>query len=156
MKKIGITFILALFVSFFAQAQDYKTGVGVRGGFANGLTIKHFVSSNIALEGIVASRWRGLELTGLFEIHKAALSTQRMKWFYGLGAHVGFWNGKYTQWGNPHNEYMVVGIDGIIGLEYSFSEIPFSLSVDWKPAFNFVGHSGFWADGGAISLRYIF
>jgi hypothetical protein len=156
MKKIGITFMLAMCLSFFAQAQDYKTGIGVRGGFANGLTIKHFISSNTALEGIVASRWRGLELTGLFEIHKAAFNTERLKWFYGLGAHVGFWNGRYTHWGNPQNEYTVVGIDGILGLEYSFREIPFSLSVDWKPVFNFVGYSGFWGDGGAISLRYIF
>jgi hypothetical protein len=50
----------------------------------------------------------------------------------------------------------VVGLDGILGLEYSFVGIPINISVDWKPAFNFAGHSGFWADGGAISIRYIF
>jgi hypothetical protein len=28
-------------------------------------------------------------------------------------------------------------------LEYSFSEIPFNVSIDWKPTFNFYGYSGF-------------
>jgi hypothetical protein len=41
-------------------------------------------------------------------------------------------------------------------LEYNFKEIPFNLSLDWKPALNLVGSSGFWGDGGAISIRYIF
>ena len=82
----------------------------------------------------------------------------RFKWFFGFGAHIGFWNGDYTYhyWGTTGETYTVVGIDGILGLEYSFKEVPISLSLDWKPAFNFVGYSGWWADGGALSIRYIF
>lgn len=156
MKKFGFTFLLAICLTIFAQAQDYNTGIGVRGGFANGLTIKHFIGSNVALEGIIASRWRGLELTGLFEIHNVAFKAERLKWYYGFGGHVGFWDGKYTHWGEPENTYTVIGVDGILGLEYSFNEIPFNISIDWKPAFNIVGYSGFWGDGGAISFRYIF
>jgi len=49
-----------------------------------------------------------------------------------------------------------VGIDFILGLENNFKEIPFNISIDWKPAYNLTGYSGFWADGGAISIRYIF
>jgi len=156
MKKISVVFLLATCLSIAAIAQDYKTGIGVRGGFANGITIKHFIGANTAIEGIIATRWRGIELTGLFEIHNVAFKTERLKWYYGLGGHVGAWDGKYTHWGDPKNSYTVIGIDGILGLEYSFTEIPFNLSIDWKPAFNLVGYSGFWADGGAISLRYIF
>jgi hypothetical protein len=162
MKKIILTSLLALFLFSFGQAQDYNTGIGLRGGLANGLTIKHFISSNVALEGIISSRWRGLELTGLYEIHNRAFQVDRLNWYYGLGAHVGFWDGDYTYkygprtWGEPGRSYTVVGIDFILGLEYNFSEIPFNISIDWKPAYNFVGYSGFWADGGAISIRYIF
>jgi len=156
MKKLGFTVLLAMFLSISVSAQDYNTGIGVRGGFANGLTIKHFIGSKVAIEGIIATRWRGLELTGLVEFHNVAFNTERLKWYYGFGGHVGMWNGRYTKWGHPDNSYTVVGIDGILGLEYSFNEIPFNIGIDWKPAFNFVGYSGFWADGGAISFRYIF
>jgi len=41
-------------------------------------------------------------------------------------------------------------------LEYNFKEIPFNLGIDWKPVFNLTGASGFYGDGGAISIRYIF
>lgn len=158
MKKFGLTILLALGCFIFSNAQDYNTGIGLRGGFANGLTIKHFVTQRAAFEGIISSRWRGLELTGLYEVHGRAFNTERMKWYIGFGGHVGFWNGDYAKpyWGEPGTKYTVVGVDGILGLEYSFLEIPFNIGIDWKPAFNFFGYTGFWADGGALSVRYIF
>jgi hypothetical protein len=156
MKKIVTTCIIALCFFTFSYAQNYNTGIGVRGGFSNGLTIKHFISSKTALEGIFASRWRGFEMTGLYEMHNQAFDTQQLKWFIGFGGHVGFWNGDYAKWGTPGIMYTVIGVDGILGLEYSFLEIPINIGIDWKPAFNFYGYSGFWADGGAISFRFIF
>ncbi|MEX0982358.1 MAG: hypothetical protein WD577_14860 [Bacteroidales bacterium] len=158
MKKFGITILLAFSFVIFSNAQDYNTGIGLRGGFSNGVTIKHFVSSKSAFEGIIASRWKGLELTGLYEVHYSAFQTDRLKWYLGFGAHVGFWNGDYTdgRWGDAGESYTVVGLDLIVGLEYSFSEVPFNIGVDWKPAYNFYGYSGLWADGGALSIRYIF
>lgn len=157
--KIFIVSLLLVFSMFSASyAQDYRTGIGLRGGFANGLTIKHFVSDKNAFEFLFASRWRGLEITGLYEFHNQAFQTNRLNWYYGIGAHVGFWNGDYTNkyWGEPGNNYTVVGLDGILGIEYNFIEAPFNISLDWKPAFNLVGYTGFWGDGGAISVRYIF
>lgn len=156
MKKFVTTSLILFCLISFSYAQDYRTGIGLRGGFANGLTIKHFIGSTTAFEGIVASRWKGLELTGLFEFHNQAFHSERLNWYIGFGGHVGFWNGDNTNWGTRGTDYTVVGIDGILGLEYNFVEIPFNIGIDWKPAFNFVGYSGFWADGGAISVRYIF
>ncbi len=158
MKKIGLTLLLAICGYFFSTAQDYNTGIGLRGGFSNGLTIKHFISEKGALEGIISSRWRGIELTGLYEIHNQAFNVDRLKWYIGFGGHVGFWNGKYHKnyWGEPNTSYTVIGVDGILGLEYSFREVPINIGIDWKPAFNFVGYNGLWVDGGAFSIRYIF
>jgi hypothetical protein len=156
MKKIGLTILLITILFLFGKTQDYNTGIGLRGGFANGLTVKHFIGKKAALEGIIASRWRGLELTGLYEIHNRAFQTDRLNWYVGFGGHIGFWNGNYAKWGTAGTAYTVVGIDGILGLEYNFLEVPFNISIDWKPAFNLYGYSGFWADGGAISIRYIF
>ncbi|MDY0201471.1 MAG: hypothetical protein WC951_10685 [Bacteroidales bacterium] len=158
MKKFGFAILLIFGSYFISNAQDYNTGIGLRGGFSNGVTIKHFLTSNTAFEGIISSRWRGLEVTGLYEIHGRAFNAERLKWFVGFGGHVGFWNGNYTYkyWGDTGTSYTVVGLDGILGLEYSFTEVPINIGIDWKPAFNFYGHTGFWADGGAISIRYIF
>ncbi len=157
MRKLSLTILLAVCCFFIGNAQDYRTGVGVRGGFNSGITVKHFLSSSSAVEGIISSRWRGFQLTGLYEIHKVAFSTERLKWYVGFGGHVGFYDGSRTKhyWGDDGKSYTVVGVDGIIGIEYTFEEFPFNIGLDWKPAFNFIGHSGLWADGGAISIRYL-
>jgi hypothetical protein len=158
MKKIVIICLVVFCLVSISYSQDYKTGIGLRAGFNQGLTIKHFIGEKSAFEFLLATRWRGFEITGLYEIHNQFFNVERLKWYFGLGAHIGFWNGDYTynRWGEKGTRYTVVGVDGIIGLEYSFREVPLNLGLDWKPAFNFVGYSGFWGDGGALSIRYIF
>lgn len=58
MKKYYIIF---LFLSAFGinqlSAQEYKTGIGLRGGWIGGLTVKHFIKEGKALEGIFSSGW---------------------------------------------------------------------------------------------------
>jgi hypothetical protein len=156
MKNIILTLSLAICLVAVVNAQDYKTGIGLRGGLYNGLTIKHFISQTSALEGLISTRWSGFELTGLFEIHNQAFDVERLNWYYGAGAHVGSYNGDNTNWGNSGTSYIVIGIDGILGIEYNFKEIPVNIGLDWKPALNLIGYSHFFGDGGALSVRYIF
>lgn len=156
MKRTLIAFFIFLFFGHVAHSQDYSTGIGLRGGLSSGLTIKHFLGANKAVEGIFDSRWHGVSLTGLYEIHAQAFDTDRLNWYYGAGAHIGFYDTQYKKWGDNSGGYSIVGIDGILGIEYNFKEIPINISADWKPALNLLGYSGFWADGGAISIRYIF
>jgi len=158
MKKILITFLFAFCLVSIGISQDYNTGIGLRAGFNQGLTVKHFLSQKSAFEFLLATRWRGFEITGLYEVHYRAFDADRLNWYLGFGAHVGFWNGDYTypRWGEVGRTYTVIGIDGILGLEYSFLEVPINIGIDWKPAYNFSGYSGFWGDGGALSIRYIF
>jgi hypothetical protein len=156
MRKIVLTFILAVTITAMASAQEYKTGVGLRGGFSNGLTIKHFLGERNAIEGIIATRWKGVDITGLYELHNRAFEVEHLNWYYGFGAHVGFYDGSNTTWGTYGTSYTIVGIDGILGIEYSFSEAPINIGLDWKPAINVIGDNHFWGDGGALSIRYIF
>ncbi len=156
MKKLMFVLLVTLFLGLETKAQDYNTGIGLRGGWGTGLTVKHFLSGNSAVEGILDSRWRGFSLTGLYEIHNQAFDVPRLNWYYGFGGHIGFWDGKYYRDYNNNENYTVIGIDGILGLEHNFDVIPFNLSIDWKPAINLAGSSGFVGDGGAISIRYIF
>lgn len=156
MRRLLVTIIITLSVLSYSKAQDYNTGVGIRGAYFGGLTVKHFLESDKAIEGILSTRWKGFSLTGLYEIHNEAFDVSGLNWFYGFGGHIGVWDGKYVYWGREDRNYTVIGIDGIIGLEYSISDIPFSVSVDWNPTINLIGYTGFWGDGGALSIRYVF
>jgi len=167
MRKIIIVLVILMSVSSVnlkaqvtnsnnSKIKCYNTGIGLRGGFgfANGLTVKHFLNKNKAVEGILSSCWNGFAINGLYEIHANAFYVNRLNWFYGAGAHIGFWEGDI--FGKQGKSYTVIGIDGIIGLEYYIQSIPFSISIDWKPTLNLFGDSSFWPDGGAISVRYVF
>jgi hypothetical protein len=157
MKKILLALVILASFSLGASAQDYTTGIGVRTGYYNGLTVKQFLGGKSAVEGIVTTRWQGFNVTVLYELHRwSAFDVDRLNWYYGVGGHIGFWNGTYTTWGVSGTSYMVIGIDGILGIEYNFEEIPLNLSLDWKPAINLIGYSSFWVDGAAFSARYIF
>ncbi len=156
MKKFAIVFIGFLFVAASAGAQDYNTGIGFRGGPSNGITVKHFVTSNAAVEGLLSTRWGGFNITGLYEIHAQAFDVPRLNWYYGAGGHIGFWDGGPNHPWLNRGSYTVVGLDGILGMEYNIEPIPFNVSLDWKPAFNIIGYTGFWGDEVALSIRYIF
>ena len=104
-------------------------------------------------------RYRGFNVTGLYEVHGTAFNTANLKWYYGGGAHVGFYNGKYYR-GFEKNRadegYVEVGVDGILGLEYKIPTIPINISLDWKPALSLIGGVGFIGDGFGLSVRYCF
>lgn len=183
-KTIAILFAAALTIGSGAHAQGrnkknssensdgYTTSIGLRGGLTSGLTIKHFLKSNAALEGIVGSRWHGFSIAGLYELHKGnALNTTGLAWVYGGGARIGFYRGYYYYGGRGHGDcqdptnpkcdayyynrsVMAFGLVGIFGLEYQFKEVPFTISLDLMPYFHFNHWSGDFIDG-SLSFRYI-
>jgi len=155
---IAVLTFFALGFGSQAFAQDYQTGVGLRLGVSNGLSVKHFVSDRAAVEGLLHTRWRGLMITGLYEVHQDIQDAPGLRWFYGGGAHIGTWDGKrgHPDWRHNHNGYTVFGIDGIIGLDYTFASAPINLSLDYKPAFNLTNDVGFWGDEVALSIRIAF
>ncbi|MFP4059043.1 MAG: hypothetical protein ACLFUC_01000 [Bacteroidales bacterium] len=158
MKKY--IFVLAfafVFTSVFSQKHEYIDALGLRGGLSSGITYKHFIDKTRALEGIITTRWHGFSITGLFEFHDIAFETAHLYWYYGGGAHVGFYDGyKNTPWLNSGESAVLLGVDGIIGIEYNIQEIPVNISLDWKPAINFTGGAGIFPDEIALSIRYTF
>jgi hypothetical protein len=154
--KIFIVAAFFLFLSANLRAQDYSNAVGVRIGLGQGITFKHFVTTTDALEGLLDFRWGGFNITGLYERHMTAFDVRELYFYYGAGAHIGFWDGYSNPWFDDRDNYTVIGIDGIVGLEYVFTEIPFNVSLDWKPALNVIGNAGFWGDNIALSFRFVF
>ena len=83
---------------------------------------------------------------------------------YGFGAHAGFRNiKKYKVF---HRTYILeertftplLGIDGLVGLEYRFPEFPFVISVDAKPYFEYsvIQIFSIYLHSIGVSLKYKF
>ena len=155
-SRLIFVFLFSIIITTGVHAQDYINSIGLRGGLSQGITYKHFVTTTDAVDGILAMRWGGFSITGLYERHTPAFDVDYLYFFYGGGAHIGFWDGDANPWFDENRGYTVIGIDGVIGLEYVFREIPFNIALDWKPGFNLIGTTGFWGDELALSLRFIF
>lgn len=157
MKKILLAAVL-LTCSVLSQAQsrsttgtDYQTALGVKIWNGAGITLKHFTNGNKAIEGIGYFYRRGFRLTGLYEIHGDISGAPGLKWYVGPGAHLGFYNDKYYDDNN-----IVLGIDGVLGLDYKFGTAPINLSLDWQPSFEFASDLGFNGNWGGLGIRYTF
>jgi hypothetical protein len=157
MKKSFFILVLLAGMTLAANGQDYRTGIGIRGGLYNGLTVKHFITSDVAIEGLLTARWNGYLVTGLYEMHAPAFSTEGLYWYYGFGGHVGAWDADgHSPYWDDDESHVLIGVDGIVGIEYNIGQIPFNISLDFKPALNLIGHTGLSADQFALSVRYVF
>jgi hypothetical protein len=156
MKKKIIILTVFFAISIGSLAQTYRTSAGVRGAFVSGISVKHFIDDHAALEGILSAGVWGGGLTGLYELHAPAFDVKHLYWYYGGGGHLATWNSDFPGVDYKEGSHMVIGLDGILGLEYEIEEIPITISADWKPTFNLTGYPGFWGYGGAISIRYTF
>ncbi len=163
MKKIIKLSLIAVFLFAVTPAiSQYKTSLGLRFGLASGVTVKHFIGKHAALEGILSTRYRGAQLTGLYEHHFNLGTSGNWHGYVGGGGHIGNYYGRYygPYYFHPehpyyYNSFVNVGVDGVLGVEYVFSEIPLNLGLDVKPAMDFIYATPvYW--GGALSARYIF
>ena len=147
------TFLIATILMALAtntKGQNYKTAIGVRAGFFNGVTIKNFVSPKTAIEGIISLRWDGVIVTGLYEWQDGMRCAPGFDFVLGLGTHVGVFNN--YKW--DKSKTAIAGVDALIGIEYTFPTAHFTLGLDYKPAFNFIGDNRIWADGVGLSFKF--
>ena len=161
MKKQNVIyflfFVTSLIIYTSGFGQDYHTGLGIRLGLSNGITVKHFITTDDAVEGILTARWNGFNITGLYERHLPVFDTEGFYFLYGGGVHFGIWDAqKFDPDSDKSGNQFFLGIDGILGLEYVFADVPLSLGLDWKPGFNMVSRFGLTYDEIALSVRYLF
>jgi hypothetical protein len=144
------------------NSSSYTTALGIKlypgsGGAAG--TLKYFVKKNAALEALGFAWERGGRITGLYEFHWDIPNAPGLKWYAGPGAHIGFYNDKYyNDIRDGKGSYASIGLDGVIGLDYKFKNIPLNLSADWQPSFDFGNerYRGFGGNFGGIAARYTF
>jgi hypothetical protein len=136
-----------------AMGSSYQTALGVK-FWPGAISIKHFTSPKVALEGLGYFYNDGFRFTGLYEIHGNINDVPGLKWYAGPGAHIGFWNDKWKT-NNPGREGgIAIGVDGVIGLDYKIRNAPLNLSLDWQPSFNIIGYSYFESGWGGLAIRY--
>ncbi len=153
------------FYPFVVFAEEYETGIGIRlGGVTQGISVKHFLNTNSALEGILSFGHHSFLITGLYEKQPAISGAPGLYWFYGGGAHLGFYDradyfyykkhGTYYYYGDRESS-AIFGIDLILGMEYKFQKAPITLGLDVKPAFDFLdAFPGYFE--GAFTARFAF
>lgn len=159
-------FFALMFSSQSGQAQDYKSAAGLRLGVPLSLSYKVFISENNAIEASVGTRrfgngfgfsgTRWFNFNGAFLLHRDleidGIDNLRYYFGPGVGAYIFTYNNGF---GDGASE-TVFGVQAYGGVEYTFEDVPVSVSADWVPTVLFNGfYSGFSAGYGALSVRYV-
>ena len=159
MKKSLLIILLIIPLGTSLNAQEYKTSLGLRIGYPYyGITIKHFMNDYNAVEGILGSSFNGFVATGLFENVHWTGKYPALNWYWGIGAHAGFWDAGANKYITDKNFTggAVLGVDGGLGMEYTFDKIPLNLSLDAIPSVNLIGSFGWGGINIGLSVRYVF
>jgi hypothetical protein len=155
MKKILLTVVAIFAMSTMANAQIKD--LGVRGAFGAGAGAELSAMWDCGLLG--ANRletdlgwagnkdWGYINLTGI--VQWTGDLGSNFGWFAGVGANLGLYNGNDADY-----DGFGLGLAAQVGLEYNFS-IPIQLTLDFRPGWSFIGHSGF-GYGVALGIRYRF
>jgi hypothetical protein len=154
MKKLVLLFFL---VSGFAlssqvQAQDYQSAIGLRLGSPLSASYKFFISEPGAIElylGFANNFGSGsFSIGGMYQHHLPVniSGLEGLNWYFGGGANILFFN--CTGCGTAF------GINGVIGLDYTFEDTPINLSVDYMPNFLITGYGDGYTSYGALAVRY--
>jgi len=132
-----------LFIGNSSKAQtynpNYQFALGLKfGGYENGISGKYFLDNTTSLEGLIGFRSHGLVFTGLYELNQQAFNVEGFRFYYGFGAHVGAVGaGVYKRFDGDNRFYndsqILLGVDGVIGLEYVIPNSPIAVSLDLNP-----------------------
>lgn len=153
--KILITFgILILLCSSKIQAQDksnykptYKTAIGLR-YYPFGISIKTNLDSRKAALEFVGYFKDGFAALALYEWHFALNTNRNLRAYMGGGGIVGFRD-------EGSGGSAVLGVSGVVGLDYKFLKMPLNLSLDWQPNLQ-IGSDDNFVNYGGIAARYTF
>jgi len=132
-----------LLIGTTSKAQEYKPNYQIAaglkfGGYENGFSGKYFMNEKTSLEAIIGIRSHGLVFTGLYELNQQIFNVQGLRLYYGFGAHIGaIGSGVYKRFNGDNERYnnntILLGADGVIGVEYVIPNTPIAVSVDLNP-----------------------
>jgi hypothetical protein len=149
-----IIFLLVLGSSQKAYSQavikpNYKNAIGVKyAPFA--VTYKNFFRARNRAFELLGDFNNGFRLTGLYEFHGDLNGAGNLKWYIGFGGHGGYYD-RNDQSG------VMLGADGVAGLDYKFLRAPINISLDWQPSFELITPGAEFQSGrGGLAVRFAF
>ena len=150
MKKI-IVIALSL-VAFAAVASAQPRALGIRATYGAELSYQHTLGgSNFAEFDLGWAGNSGFNLAGIYDF--VIGGSDNFNFYAGPGARFGMYN-----WHDEANNASMkasLAIAGQLGVEYQFGGIPFNISLDWQPSWDFLG-TGFGWSSFALGFRYRF
>jgi hypothetical protein len=161
-KQFAVLFFFAigLFAAFNANGQNYNSAIGARLGSPLALSYKKFISESGAIELYGAYRgysgYSWFSINGAYQVHNDFPNLDNLQWYIGGGAGVYFFN-----FGNAfvNDNYATtrIALQGYLGLEYTFDDVPLSISADWIPTiFLNKGYGNSFGSGYAgLGVRYV-
>ena len=150
MKKLIVIVALMLGVAVVASAQP--RALGIRAGWGGELSYQHSLGGENFLEADLGWWASGISVAAAYDISIAPLGP--FNFYAGPAAQVFTYSYLNAE---QHNAMgLNLGVGAQIGLEYIFDQIPFQISVDWRPMVTLLNGVGFGWNSAALGLRYAF
>lgn len=162
--------VFCLLFVFSAQAQsDYNNAIGLRLGAPMAISYKHKLNNTGAVELTLStqgrqqvySSYRWLGVSAGYQIHNDLnlniKGLEQLQWYYGGGLSAFFWSWRYdSAFSQSAYSNTSLGIQGYLGLDYTFKNTPINLTLDWTPVFFLNGFgSGLGAGYAQLGVRYV-
>ncbi|MFT5857932.1 MAG: hypothetical protein ACI865_000016 [Flavobacteriaceae bacterium] len=135
------TLLISSFISLSCltvSAQSYNTALGVKADWSNlnvglgELSVKHFFNSPHAIDASLGFGRRYAWLHVMYEHNQSFLGDT--EWYYGVGGDFGIWDTNYDgRFEASERSGVWAGIDGNLGIEYTFVDFPINLAFDMGP-----------------------
>ena len=155
-----------IFMVFESHAQNYTRDTGIRFSEFITITYRQYQDYDQALEGMLHAGRHRLTFTVMKEYFQpfTARVSDNLFFIYGFGGHAGF--GIYDHYRIINRVYVLdenhftplLGVDGLVGLEYRFREFPFLIGIDIKPNFEYsiIQYFSLYVSNVGFSLKYKF
>ena len=164
MKKLIFISSIFIFLLFGQQshAQQFKSAIGARLGYPLSVSYKTHLNESNAIEiiagtagtrGFSGSRW--WNVSAAYQIHKPLNidGVEGLQYYFGAGASAFFWSFDDSFIDESSVSF---GAQGYLGAQYTFDDVPISITVDWVPTIFFSGLiSGFGGAYGGVGVRYV-
>lgn len=155
MKKLLFTLLscagLLALTSTMAQAQNYKTALGLRidagdGTTGVGFNVKHFFTRNNAVDAnLIFFDGDVIGLGAEYQYNAPVTGAKGLDWYVGVGPNFLF-----------GDHATAVQIRPVAGLDLKIPNAPIDFAFDWRPMFTLTQGADVNAARFGISIRYAF
>lgn len=153
MKKRLLFIALFCTMAIGASAQNgYKNAIGVRGLLNIDVSYQRYITAQTRIEGTIGFDYYGFSMAAMHQwTFELPIDTEGIwQWYVGAGGGIGSWDRQ------KYDKGFSLGALVQVGVEYTFSNIPLLLSLDYRPGFYFLPEGRFDFRGIAVGVRYCF